>query len=202
VSSGERKACRLSRRGNWRLGHAIHMVAVTQVRNPGSDGRAYSGKKLAEGKTRKEALRALKRRISDALFARLQADARRAAAPPEPGQSPGGQRGATRSSARPAHTPATGSSGKPLPGLATTLRPQRQQLAAPPLPPFRLAALPREQTAGSKTGRSPAAQRRPQGVLDPAAGEPTMSHGGKRDTRTSDRTAAKARPAPHQRPPS
>jgi transposase len=78
VSSGNRKIYRLSRRGNRRLNHVIHMAAVTQIRYRHSDGRAYYDKKLAEGKTPKEALRALKRRVSDAIFARLQADARRA----------------------------------------------------------------------------------------------------------------------------
>ncbi len=58
VSSGPRKVCRLSRRGNRRHGHAIHMVAITQIRHRHSDGRAYYDKKLAEGKTPKEALRA------------------------------------------------------------------------------------------------------------------------------------------------
>jgi transposase len=43
VSSGGRKVYRLSRRGNRRLNHAIHMAAVTQIRHPGSEGRAYSG---------------------------------------------------------------------------------------------------------------------------------------------------------------
>jgi transposase len=80
VSSGNRKIYRLSRRGNRRLNHVIHMAAVTQIRYRHSDGRAYYDRKLAEGKTPKEALRALKRRVSDAIFARLQADARRAAA--------------------------------------------------------------------------------------------------------------------------
>jgi transposase len=82
VSSGPRKIYRLSRRGNRRLNHVIHMAAVTQIRYRHSDGRAYYDRKLAEGKTPKEALRALKRRVSDAIFARLQADARRAAASP------------------------------------------------------------------------------------------------------------------------
>jgi len=91
VSSGPRKIYRLSRRGNRRLNHAIHMAAVTQIRNPGSEGRAYYDKKLAEGKTRKEALRALKRQVSDAIFACLQAGARRAAAGTAKG--PGGQPG-------------------------------------------------------------------------------------------------------------
>jgi transposase len=82
VSSGRRKIYRLSRRGNRRLNHAIHMAAVTQVSHRHSDGRAYYERKLAEGKTPKEALRSLKRRLSDTIFARLQADARRAAVGP------------------------------------------------------------------------------------------------------------------------
>jgi transposase len=82
VSSGQRKICRLSRRGNRRLNHVIHMAAVTQIRYRHSDGRAYYDKKIAEGKTPKEALRALKRRVSDTIYQRLQADARRAAAGP------------------------------------------------------------------------------------------------------------------------
>ena len=90
VSSGQRKVYRLSRRGNRRLNHAIHMVAVTQIRHRHSEGRAYYDKKLAEGKTPKEALRALKRQISNAIFACLQADARRAAAR---AKDPGGQQG-------------------------------------------------------------------------------------------------------------
>ena len=72
VSSGPRKIYRLSRRGNRRLNHAIHMAAVTQVSHRHSDGRAYYDKKLAEGKTRKEALRSLKRQVSNAIFACLQ----------------------------------------------------------------------------------------------------------------------------------
>ena len=90
VSSGPRKIYRLSRRGNRRLNHAIHMAAVTQIRHRHSKGRAYYDKKLAEGKTPKEALRALKRQVSNAIFACLQADARRAAAR---AKGPGGQQG-------------------------------------------------------------------------------------------------------------
>jgi len=80
VSSGSRKIYRLSRRGNRRLNHVIHMAAVTQIRYRHSEGRTYYERKLAEGKSPKEALRALKRRVSDAIFSQLQADARRAAA--------------------------------------------------------------------------------------------------------------------------
>ncbi len=88
VSSGGRRVHRLSRRGNRRVNHAIHMIAVTQVRQKHSEGRAYFDKKLAEGKTRKEALRALTRQVSDAIFARLRTDARRAQAQ---ARDPGGQ---------------------------------------------------------------------------------------------------------------
>jgi transposase len=80
VSSGGRKVWRLSRRGNRTLNHAIHMSAVTQVRWAHSPGRGYYDRKIADGKTPKEALRALKRRISDALWVAMVADARRAAA--------------------------------------------------------------------------------------------------------------------------
>ena len=90
VSSGPRKIYRLSRRGNRRLNHAIHMAAITQIRHRHSKGRAYYEKKLAEGKTGKEALRALKRQVSNAIFACLQADARRVAAR---AKGPGGQQG-------------------------------------------------------------------------------------------------------------
>jgi transposase len=91
VSSGDRKnACRLSLRGNRRVNHAIHRAAISQIRHKRSDGRAFYEKKVAEGKTHKEALRALKRRISDAIYAALAADARQATARPE---GPGGQPG-------------------------------------------------------------------------------------------------------------
>ena len=82
VSSGSRKIWRLSMRGNRRLNHVIHMAAVTQIRYRHTAGCAYYERKLAEGKTPKEALRSLKRRVSDAVFTQLQADARQAAADP------------------------------------------------------------------------------------------------------------------------
>jgi len=66
------------------------MAAITQIHHRHSQGRAYYDKKLAEGKTPKEALRSLKRQVSNAIFACLQADARRAAAR---AKGPGGQQG-------------------------------------------------------------------------------------------------------------
>ena len=58
----------------------IHMAAITQIRYRHSDGRACDEKKIAGGKTHKEALRSLKHRISDAIYAALLADARQEAA--------------------------------------------------------------------------------------------------------------------------
>ena len=125
VSSGNRKIHRLSLRGNRRINHAIHMAAITQLRHKHSEGRAYYDKKVAEGKTRKEALRSLKRKVSDAIFARLQADARRAAAARTKG--PGGQPGTALTPARPAHTPNASSSDQPLPDLTPPYGPAPQQ---------------------------------------------------------------------------
>jgi transposase len=59
------------------LNAAIHMVAVTQLRHRHSAGRIYFERKLAEGKTKKEALRALKRHISNAVYRQLVIDAAR-----------------------------------------------------------------------------------------------------------------------------
>ena len=65
------------------------MAAISQIRHKSSDGRAFYDKKAAEGKTHKEALRALKRRISDAIYAALVADARQAISAQGPGGQPG-----------------------------------------------------------------------------------------------------------------
>jgi transposase len=73
ASSGEVVRHRLSLAGNRRLNNVLHMVAICQARSE-TRGGAYYRKKLAEGKSRKEALRCLKRRISDAVFRSLMAD--------------------------------------------------------------------------------------------------------------------------------
>ena len=74
VSSAGNTRHRLNPRGNRILNHAIHIAAVTQLRHD-TNGRAYFDKKIAEGKTPKEAIRALKRRISDAVYRQLKLDA-------------------------------------------------------------------------------------------------------------------------------
>jgi transposase len=73
VSSGDNNRHRLNRAGNRQLNHAIHITAITQIRYD-TPGRAYYRRKLAEGKSRREALRCLKRRISDAIWRQLQLD--------------------------------------------------------------------------------------------------------------------------------
>ena len=119
VSSGNRVIYRLSLRGNRRLNHAIHMAAVTQIRYQHSPGRAYYDKKIAEGKTSKEALRALKRKISDAIYKHLKADAARAASS---GQGPGGHPGNGSSASVAGSHPERRLFGQATPGPAPTLR--------------------------------------------------------------------------------
>ena len=75
ASSGEVVRHRLSLAGNRKLNYALHMVAMCQARSDARGGTYYR-KKLSEGKSRKEALRCLKRRVSDAVFRSLVADSR------------------------------------------------------------------------------------------------------------------------------
>src|ERR687891_10415 len=104
--------------GQRRLNHAIHMAAhmaaITQIRNRRRPGRAYYERKLAEAKTKKEALRCLKRRISDTIYRQLVDDADRRA---EAG--PGGQTGTSLPSSVTGPTPTAGSSDKPQPAPTT-----------------------------------------------------------------------------------
>ena len=96
-------------KGNRKLNHAIHMIAITQIRNRNSPGRAYYKRKLAQSKTKKEALRALKRKISDVIYRQLVADAQLA-------MGPGGQAGTTLTASVTDPTPTAGTSDKPQPG--------------------------------------------------------------------------------------
>ena len=53
------------------------MAAICQLRQPHSEGRAYFERKVAEGKTKKEAIRSLKRQLSNIVYRQLVADAHR-----------------------------------------------------------------------------------------------------------------------------
>ena len=68
VASGERTRHRLSRAGDRQLNHALHIIALVQVGTPGCAGHPYFRRKLAEGKTTREAMRCLKRRIADHVW--------------------------------------------------------------------------------------------------------------------------------------
>ncbi len=89
-------------------------MAVVQLRNP-TEGRAYFDAKKAAGKTSMEAMRALKRRLSNVVYTRMVADQKRAVA-----TGPGGRSGTSLQSSVTDLTPDIGSSDKPLPGPALT----------------------------------------------------------------------------------
>ncbi len=129
ASSGEQNRHRLSRAGNRRMNHMIHIAAVTQIRFD-TEGRAYYRRKRADGKKPMEAMRCLKRRISDALYRQLVADAQRAALealPVEAGTGPGGHCGASQESSAVDLPPHIDTSDQPLPGPA-------EPTVLPPLP--------------------------------------------------------------------
>jgi transposase len=73
ASSGQVVRHRLSRVGDRKLNHALYMMAMVQIRHP-TPGQVYYRRKRAEGKSSKEALRCLKRRLSDAVYRCLLAD--------------------------------------------------------------------------------------------------------------------------------
>ena len=112
ASSGDNVRHRLSRGGNRQINKALHMMAVVQLRNA-TEGRAYYDRKVAAGKTPNEAMRCLKRRLSDVVYKTMLNDI------VTDRTSPGGHRGnGSESSAAGSH-PHTSSSDKSLPGPVT-----------------------------------------------------------------------------------
>src|SRR4051794_19662283 len=123
ASSGDQVRHRLSRAGNRQINRVLHIMATVQLRNP-TLGRAYYDRRKAEGKTSMEAMRALKRRLSNIVYRRMLDDALRAA-----GTGPGGQQGNDSDSSATGSHPDTSSSDKPLHGPAKT-KPRTQLPAA------------------------------------------------------------------------
>jgi transposase len=74
ASSGQAQRHRLNRGGNRRLNEAIHMMALTQARMD-PRARAYMARRLDEGRSRRDASRALKRHLSDVVYQQLRQDA-------------------------------------------------------------------------------------------------------------------------------
>lgn len=122
ASSGQQIRHRLSRAGNRRINHVLHVMAIVQIRHD-TPGRAYYRRLLARGKTAMEALRILKRRLSDVVYRQMHADLRLQLLQPGDGQrqaGPGGHVGATlTSSADDLATPMAVSSEQSQPGPAT-----------------------------------------------------------------------------------
>jgi transposase len=137
ASSGQQIRHRLSRAGNRRLNHVLYIAAFVQLRHD-THGRAYYRRKLAAGKTPMEAMRCLKRRLSDAVYRQLRSDSQ----PNDPAveAGPGGHSGATLSSSAADLTPHIGTSDQPqpepapptLPAPTPTPHPTAVSVAAPP----------------------------------------------------------------------
>ena len=117
ASSGDQHRHLLSRAGNRRMNHVLHVAAIVQIRHD-TEGRAYYRRQLAAGKTPLEALRCVKRRLSDVVFRQLVRDAQLAK-----DASPGGHCGAAQASSAVDSHPLIDTSDQPLPGPANpTLR--------------------------------------------------------------------------------
>ena len=136
ASSGDHVRHRLSRAGNRQINRVLHIMAAVQLRHP-AKGRACYDRKAAAGKTPMEAMRALKRRLSDVVVRQITADARAAQT------GPGGHTGAATSSSAAGSHPDAGSSDKSLPGPATS----DPTPASHPIPPVTPAASNRRRTA-------------------------------------------------------
>ena len=127
VSSGDQDRHRLNRGGNRRLNYALHVAALVQIRHS-TQGREYYLRKRAEGKKPLEAMRCLKRRLSDVVFHALQEDlrARLQVAGPE------GHSGTTLTSSATDLTPMASSSDKSLTGpAANNATPRRSRVKVP-----------------------------------------------------------------------
>jgi transposase len=123
ASSGDQVRHRLSRKGNRQINRVLHIMATVQLRNP-TEGRAYFDRKKAAGKTSMEAMRCLKRRLSDVVYRQLLADAMRPS-----GTGPGGHPGTSVQSSVADSHPDIDTSDQSLPGPAKR-KPRTPSLAA------------------------------------------------------------------------
>ncbi|WP_246005935.1 IS110 family transposase [Georgenia muralis] len=113
ASSGDHVRHRLSRGGNRQINRVLHIMATVQLRNPGI-GRDYYDRKKADGKTSTEAMRCLKRRLSDIVYRTMLDDLAALRA------GPGGHRGTSLQSSAAGSHPHTGTSDQSRPGPVTT----------------------------------------------------------------------------------
>jgi transposase len=118
ASSGDQVRHRLSRLGNRQINRTLHIMATVQLRNP-TEGRRYYDRRKAEGKTSNEAMRALKRRLSDIVYRSMLDDAI-AHTFSDSRTGPGGQQGNDSDSSATSLQPQTSSSEKPHPNPSKT----------------------------------------------------------------------------------
>jgi transposase len=121
ASSGDQVRHRLSRKGNRQINRVLHIMATVQLRHT-TEGRTYFDRRKADGKTSMEAMRALKRRLSNIVYHCMLDDAIRANT-----TSPGGQRGNDSDSSATGSQPQHRHFGQATPGPAT-------KHSKPPLP--------------------------------------------------------------------
>ena len=105
---------RLSRKGNRQINRTLHIMATVQLRNA-TEGRAYYDRKKAAGKSSNEAMRCLKRRLSDAVYRTMLDDAVKAKV-----TGSGGHQGNDSDSSAAGSKPSTSSSEKPHRSPSTT----------------------------------------------------------------------------------
>jgi transposase len=113
ASSGDVTRHRLSRAGDRQLNCCLHTMAISQISRD-TPGRAYYRRKRAAGKSHREALRCLKRRLSNVVYRQLVRDAHTLT-----GAGPAGHTGATPTSSAAGSHPITSTSDKSLTGPAT-----------------------------------------------------------------------------------
>jgi len=148
ASSGDNNRHRLSRSGNRRINRVLHIAAIVQIRHD-TPGRAYYRRKLAAGKSPMEAIRCLKRRLSDVVYRQMVADAQAAETSvtdltlstevdestraQELVTGPGGQMGASTGSSATGSDPDAGSLEKSLPGPAKPIVATRKRTRKTPV---------------------------------------------------------------------
>jgi transposase len=113
ASSGDQVRHRLSRKGNRQINRVLHIMATVQLRHT-TEGRAYFDRRKAEAKTSMEAMRALKRRLSNIVYQRMLDDAIQITR-----TGPGGQRGNDSDSSATGSQPQHRHFGQATPGPAT-----------------------------------------------------------------------------------
>jgi len=184
ASSGEQVRHRLSQAGNRRMNHVLYMAGIVQMRHD-TAGRAYYRRKLEEGKTPMEAMRCLRRRLSDVVYRQLVANAAVGAGSADQADQagPGGHSGATHESSAADLTPDIGTSDQPQP------RP-----AAATLPPPRTAA------KGAASSTLASTRRRARGVnVERPTGRTTLTPTSAGATSTSHRGSGALDTPPQQR---